>query len=502
MSNALISEMGLPSSEMALQLLSAVPYFDLATGADIVNLLEERIDQVDRSAWASGVLRDLTAAGAVERVRDLHRVTDVVRDRYLALALTDRPIEAQSAIKVFVREAEHAMKKSLTALMGIRARLVTVQTLDVIANPEFPSKFDVLIETVNKSSSLGRSNDSSSAAALLERYNEPEDRRLLFMRGLAHWQIGQHTAAAPLFTEVLRENIHDKAQGVAAHLLGVFEHEQGRTDKALALVRKAETSLKRIGDHRGLAITFTSHARILRDKSRNDDDLALLESALGKYKLARKENAFAAPADIRDHDYSSGRIDVGEGQTRYELGETEIAIGFVERAVATFPPQSDARLWAQVILAGMYRDENRVEDAIALLSREVAQAVAGGRNDMDLARALNVLASAERRSEQPDLASALRHATHSVELGVEHRSDRHVAHALVTQALIETEMLEPRHQGNSPEVRRIRSALYRADELLKKVGDRHGRSMVAEAIAALPKHAVSGLVNPTANHLA
>jgi tetratricopeptide (TPR) repeat protein len=453
----------------AVQLLSAIPYFDFETGTEIVALVETELEREAHLRWASDLMFELVASGALERVRDLHRVSGSVRESQAAQILNDDLPMAQRAINIFVERARGALRHSLSALMGIRAARVTIETLDAVAHPDEVKKFDTLVDTIHRSSRLGRYHDSASVAKLLQTYTDPDDRRVLFMNGLSCWQAGDHKAASRYFKDVLSVRARDHAEGVSAHLLGVHEYELGNSAQSLLLLKRAESTLRRIGDFRGLAITETSHGRILREIARPVSDEVLRKKSLKQFRSARRSLERAALAQAPDTRFSLGRIDLGQGQTLFDLNERDAGVKMVESSLEVFPTRSEENLWARIALAGMYRDSNRPFDAVEVLAESVKVATRNDRSDIPTAFALNVLASAERRTDNLD--DALVHALASVEMGEELALTRHIGHALVTLALIEIDIVRAGGRADGPSLRRIRSHLYRSRAILGSVRD-------------------------------
>lgn len=467
--------------QRAIQLLSTVPYFDLDTGADIVSLLADPIDDRDRRSWASNFLFELAGTGLIEPVRDLHRVPETFRDAESAVAVSMDGDTVSQALTIFVDRAESSMKKSLSMLMGLRGRKVVVQTLRVAAAPDESSSFDELIDTLHRSSRLGRSQDSRAAARLLRSYTDAEDRRLTFLEGLSYWQAGQRSESAPLFQAVLDFKIKDKADAIAAHLLGVHQHEVDKSPEALTLFSRSEGTLKRLPDYRGLAITRTSFARVLRDLATPDVDETGLKKAIAKFQEARASLNRVSNTDVDDWNQSLGRIELGEGQARFLLGERDEAFKMVRRAAELLRASPEQELLTHIVLARMYRDTDDAVTARDILSSYVERVEASGPS-WQLAQGLNVLASIERRMPET-LQYALENAAQSVEIGEYLGDKRHVAHALITLANIEIDLLQQTRLRSPAEARRVRSHLYRARSMLR--GDQRSAEMVEDALQRL-----------------
>ncbi|WP_146078074.1 hypothetical protein [Subtercola sp. Z020] len=470
-------------TEQAYQLLSAVPFFDLETGASIISLIDGELAESDHRSWAESVMFDLLANGAFENVRNILRVAASTRESMFPVVLLTNPAGVQQALNIFLSAAEDSLNESLVAILGIRGREVTVQTLDVVANPSDVNKLNTLIDTVHRSSRLLRSRDSWSSAELLRAYGLEEERTYQFMRGLALWQNGLRASASREFTDVLTNHRNDRAEAVAAHLLGVFRHDQGKSAEAVKLFIRAEKVLRSLEDHRGLAITHTTHGRVLREMARRESSDDLRHSALKQYQTARKNLSKIPREDAVDSGKTEGRINLGEGQALFELGDREEGMRLVALAVSIFSTSLTEQSWARLTLAGMYRDVDNHALALDILRKDTYLLDSDDDDDIHRGHALNVLASIERHALPHNLDLALGHALRSVAIGERLQDERHVAHALVTLSYIQIDLLDDGFSINDSEVRVIRRNLYRAQDILRTLHDRLGLARVDDAFS-------------------
>ncbi|MGA1813819.1 tetratricopeptide repeat protein [Frondihabitans sp. 4ASC-45] len=471
------------AKRQAIELLSAVPYFDFDTGVDVVTLIQERLDVTVSSKWAADYLFELAAAGILEPVKDLLRVPELVRDSMLeAVRQRDDNLIAE-ALEIYTKNAQGQLGSALQAIVGPRGTRVLLESLAVIAAPEDSTRFDQLIETVHRSSRLGRPHDSASAAVLLRRFSSADDRSLMFIEGLSLWQAGKRREAAPLFEGVLKTKYRDKAEGIAAHLLGVQAHESGRT-QALQLFRRAEAALQRTHDNRGLAITRSSHGRVLRDLARSESNPERLTESLSQYRRAETSLEKTPADDSADYAKSLGRIHLGMAQTYFDQGDHPAALEYGRRALDAFGSASDEKLFARTVLAQFYKDLDRIPEVLDVLNEKVIGT--GGivsRRDEPAALALNVLASIQRRNR--DLPAARRNAKLSVSIGENLGIRKHIAHSLVTLARIEIDLLPADISWDDRKVRNIRSLLHRSQGAS---GPRHDvRRAVDELLLLLPQ---------------
>lgn len=471
----------LSAAQVAVNLLGVVPYFDIATGKEIVQLVEAHLESEASDGWVDEFFLELLVSGSLERVRNLHRVAAPVREQALEIARQNFPDLATKTVDIFVRRAEAELGRAISAVLGYRAGAVLVQSIDSASHPEDRARFDSLIETVHRSKRLGRGTDSRSALELLRAYGAA-DRQLAFMEGLAQWQAGKRAEAARHFVRVLESDAADKAEAIAAHLLGVRQHELRSTEEALELFERAERVGWSISDFRGLAITMTSHARAVRDLGERQGDSAIVERSIGLFQSARQVLSEQPSTDTVDILNSLSRIDIGEAQAMFLLGDHDRAIALGRVAVERRHTRSDEEAWARIVLAGMLRDTGELGEARSILDPAIEDR--GKRLDHLSAVLFNVAASIARRADLG--ADALKLARRSVEIG-EHIGDAsHIAQALVTQALIEIDLLTGDATINGPEIRAIRSLLYRARAIFYHGRNTTGVSVVDDAFGRLP----------------
>ncbi|WP_456515470.1 hypothetical protein [Agrococcus sp. UYP33] len=448
-----------------------MPFFDLETAADIAELADESIVSEISRQWTRDFVSELAATGLLERVGGMHRIHASLRETEAELAITADRETVNRALNLFVTRAVSTLKKPLAAVMGPSGSRVVVRSLRAASNPDSVDAFDELIDTVHRSARVGRRHDASAAADILRRYSLNSDRRLLFLEGLARWQVDDHEAAAPIFDEVLASDSEDKAAGIASHLLGLHLHRQGRDPRAVALLEQSERILEALGDYRGLAITRTSFAQVIRETALDEPGL---EHSLQKYASARAA-LLADPATTEgEARRSEGRILLGEGQAEFALGHRELGIERVRSALDALHSNPSSAMWVRVVLAALYRDNDQPAKGRDVLHSAVESALATNRRDFQLAQGLNILASIERRLPQHSLA-AWQHAVQSVSLGEELRDYRHLVHASQTLAQIDLDRLIENRRATAADVRQVKQRIYKAQVWASKVHDATAR---------------------------
>lgn len=458
-------------NRQALELLSALPFFDANLGADVVSLLARRIDDEALRQWSGQYVFDLAASGLLEDVKGLLRVPEPQRNR-LAHTWADKDDLIAEALVRFAAHASNQLRHRLNRILGARPAELLIQSVRVAADRQGTASFDQLIDTVHESERLGRSTDAENAAAALRRYLSNEDRRLVFLDALAQWQTGNRAVAASGFEQVLSVRLKDKAEGIAAHLLATYRHELEIPDdsKPVQLLLRAEKALRAVHDNWGLSLTHSTHGRVLRDHAKRVDpaDEALLQKSLLEYLRAEKALAKVPVDDLPDRSRSLGWIRLARAETLNEQGSVLAAIEIAEDVLDTLPDSAYEKLYCRSLLARLYRDGDRVGDALEVLDREVIRRMrATRRADAEVARALNILATVQRASG--DLAGAERSAEESLALGESLGDRRHIVHAGRTLTAIKFDRLGPAPM--SSEVRALRSVLYRLREYGVAVDD-------------------------------
>lgn len=472
---------GLDSLEMnrqALELLGALPFFDLDLGADVVGLIARNLEGKSLDVWAGQYVFDLAASGLLEDVKGLLRVPQPQRARFAGDDWIERDGLIAQALERFEERANVDLRSRLNRILGARSAQLLIQSVRVAAGLGGGGSFDQLIDTVHESERLGRFTDAENAAATLRRYLAAEDRRLVFLQALAQWQVGDKSAASNGFERVLETKTDDKAEGIAAHLLATYRHERGigLDAETIDLLTRAEAALESVNDHWGLSLTHSTHGRVLRDHAKRtipSDDEPLAQS-LVEYSRAEQALGEVYADDMPDRARSLARIRMGQAETLSDRGDLPGAINIAEAVLDTLPDHADEKLYCRTLLARLYRDSHRIGDAFDVLSGDVIRRVRTTRRaDLEVARALNVLATVQRNSG--DLVGAQRSAEESVALGEALGSHRHIAHAGVTLATIKVDRLPP--QPTEADVMAIRSLLYKARE--------HG-AHINELLAQLP----------------
>lgn len=437
-----------------VELLSALPYFDLDTGAEAISVLGSEVDGKLTTEWATQYLFDLAASGALEEVKELFRIPERVRMTALPAGEGGTRPAVRKALNVFVDRARSTLRSSLRSVLGSRGADVLVQTVDVVANPTNTDALNSLIRTMQEAERLQRHSDAANAVSILRRYVVENDRRLQFIEGLTLWQKRQKQDAASRFRRVLETRQQDRAEGIAAHLVAVYEHEHGDDPAALKLLRRSEKALKQISDYRGLCMTYTTHGRI---RSQQGEDESNLRAALTFFAKAQQA-ADSIPKDDADLSLEA-TIRIHEAETLARLGEHPKAELLARQAQSSSPEHSATNLYATVTLARILRDSDQGPEALAELNENfISTFEAAHARDLTVAQAYNVLATIYLGLG--DLEHASRAAELSVSIGLDQNLRSHLGHAYRTLATIAIEELGS--DTDARQVMKIRSMLYRA----------------------------------------
>ena len=460
----------LEANTRALHLLATLPFFDLDLAARVVTLAHPDGSREDIDRWANQYVFDLVAAGLLEDFQGLWRLPSYQRAGTSNSDWEDQGDQVAESLERFQEHARSKFGARVRQILGARGAALLQRTLAVVRSSDVGA-FDSLVEFLLESETLGRRNDARNSVSTLDHYVTASDRRVNFLDALAKWQQGNRAEAAAQFDVVLRDDVKDKAAGIAAHLLAVYRHEID-ADGVESLLERSEETLTAVGDAWGLTITHSTHGRILRDMARQTSprDRELLEEAQYQYEQALISLNAVELDDLDDPRRRRAWIELGLADVLGDLDQTEAAIDKAERAIKDLPASSVENLFGRTLLARLYKNENRVGDALAILTREmIRQRRASRRADLQIAKSLNVLASVQRRSG--DLSGAEMTATESFELGLKLGNQRHVAHAARTLAAIKLDRLPAGETFNSPRTREIRSFLYRAQHVGVDVSD-------------------------------
>lgn len=466
-----------------VETLSAVPMFDLETADSLFQLSIEALEGVEQQAQVDQHLIDLISRGTVEVVGGLYRVARNIGDELRSQMIQSHANTYLVALDTFAGAAEGSMRLELSRVLGSRSALIVAQAARSIARPAESGEFDHLIDLVHRSARFGRSSDSIGAAQFFRTHSVAAGRELEFLEGLSKWQQGERLAASSNFMKVLEWNKTDKAAGIAAHLLGVHLHEIGDYSRAIELVEYAERALSQARDNRGLAITKTTHGRMLRDRYSRDGEAEDLELSLKLFGQAQRHLRNVDNTDEADRAQSLGRILIGRAQTKFLLGRAEDAIRDANESVHCFRPGSESSRWARLILAGLLRDKGDFEEALMVL--ENVESIYADPENWTLlgATELNVRASILRRVGR--LTDSQSCARKSVEIGEYLGQSRHTALALLTLARTEVQLLPGLVTAGSPEDLSIRSLLARAEQVLLRLNDKSGVAQVREVRESL-----------------
>jgi hypothetical protein len=252
------------------QLLSVPPVFDEDTALDIARSYADSLAD-GAGKLADTALAELRLAGLVVRERDVWRVADPLRADCQRRLFMENGELFKAVARRFVDHAQQGFAQHLNRTLGVEGARVSISILNLFAEPENQRCFDGLIDFVEDSARAGRQSDASAAALLLSALplssTDVRHRQIAFLSGLSAWRQHRREDAVGLFEQVLVPHTRDRADAIAAHLVGVVRHFEGNTEAAIPLIERSVAELRDSGDRRGLCIALTTLGRVLRDRA-------------------------------------------------------------------------------------------------------------------------------------------------------------------------------------------------------------------------------------------
>ena len=484
------------------QLLSVPPVFDESTAIALTSTYAD--DLTDGAGKvADAALSELRLAGLVVRERDAWRVADPLRAECRQRLFLEHGELFKAVAEKFIGHARQDFGQSLSRILGREGARVNLSILNLFAHPEDNACFDALVDIIDRSARAGRHSDTDAAAHLLGALplsaTDVRNRQIAFLLGLSAWRQRKREDAISFFEQVLVSHTSDKADAIAAHLLGVVRHSEGNTEAAIPLLERSVADLRNAEDLRGLCHTLTSLGRVLRDRAEQsryrspstnritlpelseDDPGATIYSEEFDRDLEASISALEEACEIANQledNYAAVRSLIELALSYDQAGLSDLAIQTAEQAVELLYTDNDDAIWARTVLGGLYRDAGAMSRAAQVLEDGAAIADRLGTGSLELAKLLNVLASTDRRAG--NYTAAIKHARESVQIGRRLRSRRHLSQALHTlgAALIDI--------GGGHQLKAADEALTESAMLLRELGDARGLAMVAKTRERLP----------------
>jgi tetratricopeptide (TPR) repeat protein len=477
------------------QLLSVPPVFDESTALDVARSYADGLAD-GAGEVADAALRELRLAGLVVRERDAWRVADPLRAECRRRLFLENGELFRAVAGRFVDHAHQGFSQSLTRILGREGARVNLSILNLFAHPEDTAYFDEVVEIIDQSARAGRHSDTDAAAHLLGALplssTDVRHRQIAFLWGLSAWRQRKREDAVSFFEQVLVSYTRDRADAIAAHLLGVVRHSEGNTEAAIPLLERSVADLRDAGDRRGLCLTLTSLGRVLRDRAEQSryrspipNEITLPELSEENLSATKRPVEFdldleAAISALEEACRISSELEDDRLAARalielalsYDLvGLTDLAIQAAEQSVQLLHTDSENAIWARTVLGSLYRDAGTMQRAALVLEDGAAIAERLDTGSLELAKLLNVLASTDRRTG--DYADAVRHARESVQIGRRLRSRRHLSQALHTLAAALIDM------AGDQRLREADESLGESEKMLRELGDARGLAMVA-----------------------
>jgi tetratricopeptide (TPR) repeat protein len=458
------------------QVLSVLPVFNEETAKDVGHLYADVLYK-GAGAQTDGALSRLRASGLVVQMSHVSRVVEPLRDELKRELARDNLSIYRQVASTYTSHALNGLGDELARLLGTGAARLNVAVMSAVAADK-PEAYDDLLGVLNERT-ISQGADVLAAVRLLR--NQPEsalrNRTLTFLAGLQLWQAGDHRKAVGEFERLLQQPTADRAASIAGHLIGVERSERGDPEDALPFLQQAISVLRDRHDYPGLRLTLTTLGRVQRNL------------ALKQARVAENEDESQAADSLFDDAFASfdEAVEIGrkyngvtdalalvEIALTYErLGQLDLAIDVAEQAtVEESSGNSAEKSYAWTILGSLYKQLGEFDKAADALEQAIKLATLSNSENMELAFALNVLASSERRNPAT-LDRAIFHAETSVRIGRLFRKERHLSHALHTLAVA---LLS---RGKDKEdLQSARVALDESEKLLRLFRDARGIEMI------------------------
>lgn len=444
-----------PTTDRALTLLSAVPWFNDSVAAEVL--------ETDTEGGQTAVRR-FAAVGLLHRKGSLMRVHEPLRTELRDNLAHNYVEEYQRKLAVFVAHAQNAMRKDLERVLGDSGASLTISVTAAIAHPEDVSRMQAIVNEVRYDHNRRESRRAQDAALLFNAYGTSRSRASTFFEGIALWNENRRVEAKPKFEEVQDSGGRDILAAISGHLVGVSMYGENQLPEAISTLQHAIEILRELEDPDGLAMTLSSLGRAYRQSFRDARDPVSLE-----YSIQALEEAANLVAGR-----SRGKALQYLAQAYAEAERYDDAISAGIDAVQALAGLADS-VEAHMDLALVYRRANFFQEYSEHLRQAEALADSGDLHGQALARLLNMAAANERRLG--DRPRAERLARKSVLLGRNLNDSRHVAHSSHTLAAI---LIDGLAGGANMDAAEIRDLLRRSRATLVALRDRSGVAMVDE----------------------
>lgn len=447
------------STNQALRLLSAAPWFDDETAQEILDLSEPHAGR------AVEVLAQIRRSGLIVRRGGIERIEEPNRSAWRQALFADDADLYEAALRVFASRSRGELGAKLTRVLGEDGAFLTTRAIECVAQPDPGEALNELVTRIEGGPDTFDSIGALSIARLIELYGYRRDRLGEFFEGLSLWSSDRRAEAAEYFRRVVSDRKQDRAGAISEHLLGVSLYQEGNLYEAAAVLEQSLFDLDELHDNRGLEVTFCTYGRVMREIFIKTGDWQALERSRSALEASLEFPTGLPGRRCRALQYLA--------QTETDFGEYEKALRLVDAALdECSDPVSVVN--AHTVKAMTLRAAGRPDAYLVEIDRAADLAEEHNIQGMILARALNMAAAAHRING--DLAHAERLARRSVRIGQREENDRHVAHAQHTLGAVLIDALDA--DSASHRVAEIQELLGESRAILSSYRDTRGVSYV------------------------
>ena len=450
-------------TEAHVKLLSVPPVFDEATAKELVSKLADEL--VKGASGDSRFMVSLRLAGVLTGQPGCWQISDATRVQFRELLAVENPALFERALGICVDHMRNGLASTMRLVFGAANAQLLVSTLALGKEAGDHAAFDRVILQLSEGHRLGRASGETITRLALGQLPAHPDRfrQLEFLHGLQAWRLEQRTRAEKHFNRVLATRFTDLADAISAHLTGAAMSSRGNHGNAVPLLLRSVETLRELDDKRGLCQTLITlgiaereiSAMWLREAADDDE----MDVGTRVSLMAQADESFRSAHDALDeaaelaHDLQDGHL---EAQAHLELAAcferwSDIDAAIEESETARSIMAHDDRAYVRLLtqLGSLYKQNEDYDNAGAVLSEAMQTAFALNRENIELARLLNVQAAYERNRGNLDTARS--YAESSVRIGRKLQDERHLGHALHTLAAIRIDQAQSNANLNDAE---------------------------------------------------
>ena len=434
-------------TEAHVKLLSVPPFFDEATATELVSELADEL--VEGASGDSRFLVSLRLAGVLTGQPGCWQISDATRVQFRELLAVENPVLFKRALGICVDHMRNGLESTMRLVFGAANAQLLISVFAVGKEAGDHSAFDKVILQLNEGHRLGRASGETIARVALSQLPAHRDRsrQLEFLEGLQDWRVHQRPTAEKHFDRVLAASVTDLADAISAHLTGVAMSTRGEYGNARTVLQRSVETLRELDDRRGLCQTLISLGiteREISAKRLSEADDYDMDVNTRASLMVQADEIFRAAQDALNeaaglaHDLQDSHL---EAQAHLELAAcferwNDIDAAIEESETAHSIMSHDDRAYVRLLtqLGSLYRRNADYENAGAVLDEATQTAFDLGRENIELARLLNVQAAYERRRQNFETAHS--YAESSVRIGRKLGDKRHLGHALHTLAAV------------------------------------------------------------------